>query len=41
MEDKDESKDIDESMNDFIESLDKDEEPSCSIDNEECEACGS
>ena len=29
------------SMDDFVKSLDEDEETTCSLDNEDCEACGS
>ena len=29
------------SMDDFVKSLDEDEEATCNLDNEDCEACGS
>ena len=28
-------------MDDFVKSLDEDEETTCNLDNEDCEACGS
>lgn len=29
------------SMDDFVKSLDEDEETTCNLDDEDCEACGS
>lgn len=29
------------SMDDFVKSLDQDEEATCNLDDEDCEACGS